>query len=319
MVSVSGNSTASSALALMRGTSAAEQTTLSRVATGKKVDKAADNAAYWSIATTMKAANLSLSSAEDATAMSAAVSDTAALGLDQANGILSEIQSKLIMAKAVGSNKQAINGEISQLKEQLTQVTQSASFSGQNWLALGAGERPKVTSMVSSVGSDADGNLEVNVTDFDTAQSTLTSANDASDGILTRSYLGVTRTGNAYEYYLLDRGSTTPASSTAKEIGLDDQTSNDEIDGMIAAVNTMRSGVTNAAAAVGATSRTISANTEFLNDLQDVNQISIGRMVDADMEEEATRLSAQQVQSRLQTIGLNIANSQQKSLSQLFL
>ncbi|MBB4955236.1 flagellin [Agrobacterium vitis] len=313
------NATSSSALSLLTGTSKAYESTQVRVATGKKVDDAADNAAYWSIATTMKSDNLSLSSAEDATGMSAAIADTAALGVEQATSIVSDIQSKLILSKAVGANKDAINSEITQLKSQLTTIADSSSFNGENWLKLGASETPKVTSMVSSVGTDSSGNLAVNVTNFDTAKSVLTSQNDANDGILTRTYTSISTNGTANDYYLLNAGSQTPPAATAKEIALSNDTTNDEIDGMIAATSTMLYGLTNAGAEIGATQSRISASTDFLKDLQDVNTISIGRLTDADMEEEATKLSSQKVQTELQTIGLNIANSQQRSITQLFM
>ncbi|MUZ74313.1 flagellar hook associated protein [Agrobacterium vitis] len=322
MDSVSINSTSASALSLLSGSSKALEATQTKVATGKKVDDASDNAAYWSIATTMKSDSLSLSSAEDATALSAAVSDTAALGLEQATGLVSDIQAKLIASKAAGANKGAINDEISQLKEQLSTVTQSSSFNGQNWLALDSNQSPKVTSMVSSVGTDGSGNLAVNVTNFDTAQSVLTSKNDASDGILTRSTLTIGSDGSdgsASEYYLMNVGSQTPAAPTAAEIAISDDTSNAQIDAMIGATQSILSSMTDASAAVGATQNRISNSSDLMKDLQDTATISIGRLTDADMEEEATKLSAQSVQSQLQTATLSIANSQQKSLAQLFM
>lgn len=313
------NATSSSALSLLTGTSRAYESTQTRVATGKKVDEAADNAAYWSIATTMKSDNLSLSSAEDATGLSAAVADTAALGVQQATSIVSDIQSKLIMSKAVGANKDAINTEINQLKSQLSTVADSASFNGQNWLKLDASQSPKVTSMVSSVGTDSNGNLAVNVTNFDTAKSVLTSKNDANDGILTRTYTSISSDGTANDYYLLNANSQTPASPSAKEITISSSTSNKDIDGMISATNTMLYGLANAGAAIGATQKSISASSDFLKDLQDVNTISVGRLTDANMEEEAAKLSSQKVQTQLQTVGLNIANTQQRNITQLFM
>jgi len=318
-MNVSINATSASALALLTGTSKGLEATQTKVASGHRINEARDNAAYWSIATTMKAHNLSLSSAEDATGISAAIADTAALGLQAATDIVSEIQSKLVMAKAIGSNKGAINDEITQLKAQLGTVAASSSFNGQNWLKTDAGQQPKVTSMVASVTSNADGDLNVNVIDFDTAASNLVAGGSAADGLLTRSYSGTSSDGSSYEYFLLDAGSTTPPPSTAKEIALsDDATSSSDIDGMISSVNAMLSGLTNAGAAVGATSSRIAAGTEFLKDLQDVNALSIGRLVDADMGEESTRLKAQQAQQLLQTQGLNIANYQQKSVLSLF-
>ncbi|NKN38361.1 flagellar hook associated protein [Agrobacterium sp. a22-2] len=318
MVSVSLNSTSASALSLLTGSTKALEATQTKVASGRKVDEAADNAAYWSIATTMKSGSLSLSSAEDATGLSAAIADTAALGMEAATSIVSDIQAKLVMAKAVGADKTAINTEISQLKEQLGTIASSSSFNGQNWLNLSEGQAPKVTSMVSSVTTDSSGDLSVNVIDFDTAQSALVSKENASDGVFTRSYFGLTSSGSTYEYYLLDADSAVPASATASEIAIDDNTSSSELNGMIAAVSTMLADMTDAGAAIGATKSRISAGTEFLQDLQDITDIGIGRLVDADLEEEAANLSAQRVQQQLQTIGLNIANNQPKSLMTLF-
>ncbi len=317
-MNVSINATSASALALLTGTSKGLEATQTKVASGHRINEAKDNAAYWSIATTMKAHNLSLSSAEDTTGISAAIADTAALGLQAATDIVSEIQSKLVMAKAIGSNKGAINDEITQLKAQLGTVAASSSFNGQNWLKTDAGQQPKVTSMVASVTSNADGDLNVNVIDFDTAASNLVAGGSAADGLLTRSYSGTSSDGSSYEYFLLDAGSTTPPPSTAKEIALSEATSSSDLDRMISSVNSMLSGLTNAGAAVGATSSRIAAGTEFLKDLQDVNALSIGRLVDADMGEESTRLKAQQAQQLLQTQGLNIANYQQKSVLSLF-
>ncbi|MBP2548857.1 flagellin [Neorhizobium galegae] len=316
MYSSSLNATAASALSLLGGTSRAVNDTTIRVASGRDVNKASDNAAYWSIATTMKSSSLSLSSAEDAQAFSAAIADTAALGMTAATDIMSDIQSKLILAKSPGVDRKAVNAEISQLKQQLTTVIDSSSFNGQNWLKTGAGERPKVESMVGSVASDGNGNVSVNVIDFDRGGSTLVAKGDAADGLLTRAYSGTSASGASY--YLLDAGSTVPNGAGAREIGVSDATSNDEIDGMMSAVNSMMARMIDGGAAIGATSSRISSNTNFLQNLQDITQIGIGRMVDADMEEEAVKLSSQGVQQQLQTIGLNITNATMAKTMMLF-
>jgi flagellin len=318
MYSSSINATASSALSLLGGTSRALNETTTRVASGRDVNRAADNAAYWSIATTMKSSNLSLSSAEDAQAFSAAIADTAAVGMSAATDIMSQIQSKLILAKSPGVDNDAVNSEISQLKEQLTTVIDSSSFNGQNWLKTAAGERPKVESMVGSVTSDGNGDVSVNVLDFDKASSTLVAKGDATDGLLTRAYSGISQSGAAYDYYLLDAGSVVPNAAGAREIGVSKDTTSDEIDGMISAVNSMMASMIDGGSEIGATSSRISSNVDFLQNLQDITEIGIGRMVDTDMEEQAARLSAQGVQQQLQTIGLNITNASMAKTMMLF-
>lgn len=318
MYSSSINATASSALSLLGGTSRALNETTTRVASGRDVNRAADNAAYWSIATTMKSSNLSLSSAEDAQAFSAAIADTAAVGMSAATDIMSQIQSKLILAKSPGVDRDAVNSEISQLKEQLTTVIDSSSFNGQNWLKTAAGERPKVESMVGSVTSDGNGDVSVNVLDFDKASSTLVAKGDATDGLLTRAYSGISQSGAAYDYYLLDAGSVVPNAAGVREIGVSKDTTSDEIDGMISAVNSMMASMIDGGSEIGATSSRISSNVDFLQSLQDITEIGIGRMVDTDMEEQAARLSAQGVQQQLQTIGLNITNASMAKTMMLF-
>jgi flagellin len=318
MTSVSFNSTAASALSLLTGSSRALEATQTRVASGKRVEEASDNAAYWSIATTMSADSMSLSSAEDATGLSAAITDTAAIGMEAATSIVAEIQSKLILAQAVGTNRSAVNAEITQLKAQLGTIAQSSSFNGQNWLNLDAGQQPKVQSMVASVTSNGDGDVSVNVIDFDTAKSTLVSGQDAQDGLLTQSYSGTTKSGVVYDYHLLDANSAVPVAATSKEIAVSDTTTSDEFDGMISAMNAMMTNMIDASANLGATRNRIASSTEFLQDLQDITEIGIGRLVDADMEEEAAKLSAQKVQQQLQTIGLNIANNSMSASLKLF-
>lgn len=319
MYGTSINSTAASALSLLGGSSRALTETTTRVASGKDVQEAADNAAYWSIATTMKSSNLSLSSAEDAQAFSAAIADTAAVGMQAATDIMAEIQSKLILAKSPGVDKSVVNSEISQLKQQLGTIAESSSFNGQNWLQTEASQAPKVQSMVGSVTSNSEGDVAINVIDFDTAKSNLVAKGDAADGLLTRSYAGISKSGSAYDYYLLDVGSAVPNGGSAQQIGLSDTTTNDEIDGMISAVNSMMKGMTNAGSDVGSISSRIASNTNFLKDLQDVTDMGIGRLVDADMEEQSVRLASLAAQKQLQTIGLNIANASMANSLKLFL
>lgn len=315
---ISINPTSASALAYLTGSTSALSKTNGQIASGLAVKDAADNAAYWSIATTMKSSNLSLSSAEDAQAISAATADTAAVGIEAASNIMDQIQSKLIMAKSAGVDKTALNREITQLKDQLQTVTDASSFSGQNWLKTSASESPQVKSMVGSVTSNASGDVAINVIDFDTAKSNLVAEGNASDGLLTKSYSGITKSGAAYDYHLLDANSQTPVSASSKEISLSDSTTSDEIDGMLSALNSMQRGLTDAASNVGSTSSRISSNTDFLQTLQDVTAIGVSRLQDANMEEQSVRRAALSVQQQLQTTGLNIANATMANTLQLF-
>ncbi|MCO6185439.1 flagellin [Rhizobium sp. L1K21] len=317
MSGISINATAASAVALLTGSTSALERTNKVVASGKEVNAAQDNAAYWSIAKSMSSNSTSMSAAMDASGLAQATADTAALGMEQATNLVSDIRNKLILAKSVsGTQRDAVNAEISQLKEQLSSVSESTSFSGQNWLSTGAAEKPGTTSLVAGVSANEDSSINVETLDFDTNTTNLVAKGDAADGLLTKSYTGTTPAGNAYDYKLLDAGSTTP--SSGQEISVSANTTNDELDGMISAMDGMLSSMTDAGAKLGATQSRITMNTDFMQRMQDVTDRSVARLVDANMEEQAVNMAAQKVQVQLQTTALNIANQQPQNMLMLF-
>lgn len=315
---LSTDTSARAALSALTSTTRALTKTTTGLASGREVGEAADNAAYWSIATTMKSSNLSLSSAEDAQAFSAAIIDTTSVGLDAATEIMSNIQSKLFLAKTPGVDKDVVNKELTQLKQQLATVAESSSFNGMNWLQSEVGKAPRVQSMVGSVSSDAKGDVAINVINFDASESNLVAKGDAADGLLTRSYSGIARSGAPYDFHLLDAGSQVPVSASSQEISVSRSTSNEEIDGMLSAVGSMMRGMTDAATSVGATGARVSGTTETLRRIMDAADIGVSRMIDAGMEEVSAKAAAQSVQQQLQMTGLNIANATMASTLQLF-
>ena len=84
MASINTNVAAMTALRSLTATNSALTQTQERISTGLRVATAADNAAYWSIATTMKSDNSSLSTVQDALGLGAAFVDVAYTALDEA-------------------------------------------------------------------------------------------------------------------------------------------------------------------------------------------------------------------------------------------
>ncbi|EHS48928.1 flagella associated protein, partial [Rhizobium sp. PDO1-076] len=72
-------------------------------------------------------------------------------------------------------------------------------------------------------------------------------------------------------------------------------------------------------AEIGTTRNRVSANMDFMQDLQDVTQTGIGRLVDADLNEQSVLLAAQLAAQQLQTTSLNIANNSMGNSLKLFL
>ena len=109
MSSLLTNSTAMTALQTLRSVSQNLSTTQNRISTGQRVATASDNAAYWSIATSMRADNAALSAVSDSLGLSAATVDTQYTALttvigDKDSG-LTKLQALLVQAKTAGVEK----------------------------------------------------------------------------------------------------------------------------------------------------------------------------------------------------------------------
>lgn len=319
MTSIITNTSAMAALSTLRSINQSMEETQAHVSSGYRVDKASDNAAYWSIATTMRSDNKALSTVQDALGLGAAKTDTAYTGLNSAIDVVTEIKAKLVAAREPGVDKLKINSELKELKNQLVSISESASFSGQNWLYNDDSSRNTTVEMVGSFNRHADNTVSVGILQFDTATSTLVDTYDSQNGLLTKDITVTVPAGTTTTtatYFLLAAGTSTGASGT--EITLDATTSADAIDGMISSVEVMLSSMTDSAAIIGSTNMRIDLQNNFVADLMDVIDKGVGRLVDADMNEESTKLKALQTQQQLGIQSLSIANSNSESILSLF-
>jgi flagellin len=319
MTSMMTNAAAMAALQTLRDINGKMETTQQRISSGYRVETASDNAAYWSIATTMRSDNKALSTVQDALGLGAAKTDTAYTGLETAIDVITEIKAKLVAAREPGVDKNKINEELRELKNQLGSIAESASFSGENWLFNDTAYPPTTVEMVGSFNRASDGTVAVETLEFDTATSTLIDINNAGQGILTRDTTVTVAVGTgttSATYFLLDSGSTTAASGT--EITLSMTTTDVEVSGMISAVDAMLQTLTDSASTLGSINMRIDMQDDFVATLRDVIDKGIGRLVDADMNEESTRLKALQTQQQLGIQALSIANSNAENILQLF-
>ncbi|MGV8938417.1 MAG: flagellin [Allorhizobium sp.] len=320
MTSILTNNSATAALDTLRSITKSLDTTQGRISSGYKVNDASDNAAYWSIATTMRSDNKALGTVQDALGLGAAKTDTAYTGMEAAINVVTEIKAKLVAAREPGVDKDKINKELTELKSQLGSISESASFSGENWLYNESTTAAGTKEMVGSFVRSADGTVSVGLLSFDTSTSTLIDTNDATKGLLTKNFTvdvddGSTA-GTTMTYFLVDATSTTSASGT--EVTLSSATTDDQVEGMISAVDAMLLDMTDSAATLGATKSRIDTQNEFVADLMDVIDTGVGRLVDADMNEESTRLKALQTQQQLGIQALSIANSSSENILSLF-
>nr|WP_301288662.1 MULTISPECIES: flagellin [Methylorubrum] len=130
------NISAMTALTTLKGINSQLDATSNRVSTGQRVSTAADNAAYWSIATTVRTDNASLSAVKDSLGLGSSAVDTAYNGL---NSILSDMQNlraKLQTALQPGVDRSKVQTEIAAIQSKMKATADSSNSSGQNWLSV---------------------------------------------------------------------------------------------------------------------------------------------------------------------------------------
>lgn len=185
MSSLLTNQSAMTALQTLTQTNKDIQTTQSRIATGLRVQSAADDEDYWSISTTMKSDNMALSTVKDALSLGKATIDVATAALNSTKDVVNQIKSKLVAAREPGIDRAKVQQEITALQSQMKSIADSAVFSGQNWLSVDSGDAGynATRSIVASFTRDTAGAISISMIDVDISQTELYDADDQS-GIL---------------------------------------------------------------------------------------------------------------------------------------
>ena len=306
MASILTNVSAMTALQSLTATNKRLDQTQMRVSTGFRVGSAEDNAAYWSIATTMRSDNGALSTVRDALGLGAATIDVAYTGVNSAIEAAKEIKNKLVAARQPGVDRAKIQAEVTQLQSQLRSIGETSVFSGENWLAVDSGDPGynPAPSIVASF-SRTNGQITIGIISIDIASMELYDAADQS-GIIDRTDT-TTNGGVTYSVDTLDISALT---DSAVDLA--------DLEQMIGWVDTAISGMTTAASNLGAVKQRVTLQQDFVKALMDAVTRGIGTLVDADMNEESTKLQALQVQQQLGVQSLSIANQNNQSILSLF-
>lgn len=345
MNSINTNFAALTALESLNNTNKSMLETQKRISTGFRVASAEDNAAYWSMATTMRSDNKALSTVSDALGLGAATIDVAYTAMNSSIEVVTELKSKLVAAREPGIDRAKVQTEIDELQNQLRSIASSSSFAGENWLSVDTGGAAyKATeTVVSSFSRSAGVNGEqvsVGTLSIDVASSFLFNANSdgvggvADSGAATADALGIlgsarlTRADS--DTASVKRGSVDAAgtivvanfdtgNATVAPAELDVTNASDaDIEDYIQAVDAALSEMTTAASSLGASKKRIDIQTDFVTNLMSAIDRGISSLVDADMNAESTRLQALQVQQQLGVQSLSIANSSSQNILSLF-
>ena len=276
------------ALATLKDVNRGLNDTQSRVSTGLKVSSGKDNAAYFAVSETMKgdsgmfkAINEGMSATKNSVA-------TARLGAETVSDIAQQIVERVAFAQTDGVDRADVQLEIDALVKNMGTAIEQATFNGDNLVdgtKMDDGTTDNSITLVNGVKRDG---------------STFATTTFNFEGV----NLGAIKT--AFESVKV-YSETTPGTP-------------DDIDmsAALSAAETQLAASITAATSLGITENALEGQMEFIDSLTDTLDSGVSSMVDADMEEEAARLQAYQVQQQLATQSLSIANQAPQNILSLF-
>ena len=286
MSSLLPNASAITALQNLSNTQRALQTTQNQISTGLRVSSAADNAAYWSIATTMSSDNGALGAVKDALGESSSMIDVANAAMKSTLDVMNKIKNDLVSAKQPGADLAKIQTELKSLQAQLGSIVKSSAFNGQNWLD---GSQTSIK-LVAAFNRDAAG-----ATSVDTIDVKPTAMIDGAGG-----------------------GVLEAAGTGTNITTMDVSAAGADIDAFIADTDVAIGKIADYSATLGATKTRIDLQQSFVSNLSDALTKGVSALVDADMNQASTRLQALQTQQQLGVQSLSIANQNTQMILKLF-
>jgi flagellin len=263
----------------------------------------------------MRSDNDALSTVQDALGLGKGTVNVAYTAMSSSIDLVSQMKDKLAAALAPGVDRSKIQSDITELQNQLKGVSDSASFSGENWLSVDSSVTGynATKSIVSSFTRDSTGTVSIGYIKVDTSQAVLFDSNTAgsSQGILdsARDSTGAVVSGTASGTSIMSIDISKLTDSAADQ-GI--------LQGYIQSVSKAFDEMTTAATGLGATQTRINLQTDFVSSLMDSITTGISQLVDADMNQESTKLQALQVKQQLGVQALSIANQSSQQILSLF-
>ncbi len=279
MSSINTNNSAMVALQTLKSINSNLAKTQDEISTGKSVSMAKDNSAVWAISKVMESDVSGFKSISDSLSVGEATVAVASAGAEQIVKVLDEMKSLAISGNSETADFAKIDADMAEKEAQILSIISASQFNGVNLLA-----------------TDADGNGGTQLT-------VLSSLDRVGTGAPTASTIDVATVDFEANLDVAGRTAVTDQASAATALGE-----------MEAFLQTAITG----AAALGASSKRITDQNEFVGKLTDAMKVGIGALVDADMEEASARLQALQTQQQLGVQALSIANQAPQTILSLF-
>ena len=243
---------------------------------------------------------------KDALGLGSSAIDVATQGLNAAKESLEAIKNLLVTALEPGVDHAKIQEDITARIADLSGKAGAATFNNDNWLSVDSTAATyNATKSIVAAYTHSGSTITVSTIDIDISSISLYDpAGGTAAGILDQD-----RTS----------GGTTSAITDVDVSALTDSAADiTTVNELVQITQAALDDVTSALTVVGAAATRVNSQMTFVQALIDANTRAVGTLVDANMEEESTKLKALQTQQQLSVQSLSIANSSSQNILVLF-
>ncbi|WP_449311991.1 flagellin [Paracoccus litorisediminis] len=314
MTSLITNSSAMNALQSLRSVNKGLGQVQDRISTGLKVASGKESAAYFQISETMKGDSGAYGAINEGLTLTKNSIATARLGAETITDLAQQFLDKVAFGQGATGGQSEIENDLLELVKQMETTLSQSTFNGDDMLGAGAYGAGDVTGATLDA---TDGSLD------DASEANADTTVGADRNVVT----GVSRAGGTYNTTTIVVGTHDMGMMVEnfKTLATDWATNaTDPTDGAAFLAGALKSAenelgrVTTVATKLGQAENSVENQQEFLNKLVSNIDSGVGSMIDADMEEEAARLTALQTQQQLATQALSIANQGPQNVLSLF-
>ena len=356
MSSIITNNSAMSALSTLRNINSNLNNTQDRISSGLKVSSAKDNASYFAISEGMKGDSGMTKAVNEGLTLTKNSIATARVGADTFKDLASQFAEKVLTAKNNKTGLDQIETDLKALVATMETTISQSTFAGDD-LVNATGTAKADNSASASPGDKAFVTIDASSGKLSYEDSGGNPVSDADTGEVTETRsvtTGITRTGDSigttsidvksvdlhdmmekFKAIATDFATNAGAAFTYKDNSNADALSTDVsnydstndtvtadgaafLTGVLKEADKLASEAIDASTSLGIAEKSIETQQEFLTKLTDNLDSGVGAMVDANMEEEAARLQALQVQQQLASQSLSIANQAPQNILSLF-
>ncbi|MEM5542512.1 flagellin [Sulfitobacter sp. AS92] len=321
MSSINTNNSAMNALSTLRSVNQGLNQTQDRISTGLKVSSGKDNAAYFAISETMKGDSGMTKAVNESLTLTKNSVATARLGAEQFSDLATEFRDKVAFAQENKGGLDEIESDLTRLVADMAAIMSQSTFNGDD--LVNAGKKGAAGANAVAGTMDAYGAVTAGATPSaaQADRSIITGISRDTAGALQTTTITVSPVDlNAQlETFTLIADSFASRAGATTDVNASGGIDGDEYLGnVLALADTATQNTVDAATSLGQSEKSIERQQEFLTKLSDNLDSGVGAMVDANMEEEAARLQALQVQQQLASQSLSIANQAPQNILSLF-